>query len=131
MILGNRRITIREVADDVGISFGSCQAIFTDVLGMKREAMEIFLKFLNIKQKQSRINIAQEMLTTFNDDTYLLKKVITGDQSWLYGYETENKDQSSQRKRTKEPRPKKALQVRSNVKILLTAFFDCNGVMHH
>ena len=120
-----------EVAHDVGISFGSCQAIFTDVLGMKREAMEIFLKFLNIKQKQSRINIAQEMLTTFNDDTYLLKKVITGDQSWLYGYETENKDQSSQRKRTKEPRPKKALQVRSNVKILLTAFFDCNGVMHH
>ena len=33
-ILDNRRITIREVADDVGISFGSCQAIFTDVLGM-------------------------------------------------------------------------------------------------
>ena len=25
-ILANRRITIREVADDVGISFGSCQA---------------------------------------------------------------------------------------------------------
>ena len=36
MILENRRITIREVADDVGISFGSCQAIFSDVLGMKR-----------------------------------------------------------------------------------------------
>ncbi|XP_018337789.1 PREDICTED: putative uncharacterized protein FLJ37770 [Trachymyrmex septentrionalis] len=32
MILENRRITIREVADDVGISFGSCQAIFSDVL---------------------------------------------------------------------------------------------------
>ena len=30
MIVDNRRIT-REVADDVGISFGSCQAIFTDV----------------------------------------------------------------------------------------------------
>ena len=28
MILDNRRITIREVAADVGISFGSCQAIF-------------------------------------------------------------------------------------------------------
>ena len=32
MILDNRQITIREVTDDVGISFGSCQAIFTDVL---------------------------------------------------------------------------------------------------
>ena len=32
MILHNRRIAIREVADDVDISFGSCQAIFTAVL---------------------------------------------------------------------------------------------------
>ena len=38
IILDNRRITIREVADDIGISFGSCQEIFTDVLGMKRAA---------------------------------------------------------------------------------------------
>ena len=28
MVLDNRRISIREVADHVGISFGSCQAIF-------------------------------------------------------------------------------------------------------
>ena len=35
IILDNRRITISEVADDVGISFGSCQSIFTNVLGMK------------------------------------------------------------------------------------------------
>ena len=32
--LDNRRITIWEVADNVAISFGLCQAIFTDVLGM-------------------------------------------------------------------------------------------------
>ena len=28
-------------------------------------------------------------------------------------------------------RPKKARQVRSNVKVLLIVFFDCNGVVHH
>ena len=31
IILDNRPITIREIADDVGISLGSCQAIFTVV----------------------------------------------------------------------------------------------------
>ena len=41
MILDNSAITIREVADEIGISFGSCQAIFTDVLGMKRVAAKI------------------------------------------------------------------------------------------
>ena len=33
MILVNHRITIREFGDDIGISFGSCQAIITDALG--------------------------------------------------------------------------------------------------
>ena len=54
-ILDNRRITIREVADDVDISFDSCQAIFTDVSGMKRAAAKIVLKLLNFKQKQRRM----------------------------------------------------------------------------
>ena len=40
------------------------------------------------------MNIAQEMLTTFNDDPDLLEKVITGDESWLYGYDIETKAQS-------------------------------------
>ena len=46
MILNNHQITIREVTDDVGISLGSCQTIFTDVLGMKGAA-----ELLNFKQK--------------------------------------------------------------------------------
>ena len=45
MILHNRRITIREVAADVGISFGSCQAIFMDVVGRERTAAKIVPKF--------------------------------------------------------------------------------------
>ena len=52
MILDNRRrIHIREVADDVGISLGSCQTIFTDVLGMKHKAAKIVPKLLNFEQK--------------------------------------------------------------------------------
>ena len=47
MILDNRRITIREVADAVYIAFGSCQAIFADILGMKRAAPKFVPKLLN------------------------------------------------------------------------------------
>ena len=117
MILDNHGIIIKEIADDVGISFGSCQAIFTGVLGMKCAAAKIVLKLQNFEQKQRRMDIAQKMLTAFNDDTDLLKKLITGDESWVYGYDIEIKVQSSQSKRPEEPIPKKARQVRSNVKI--------------
>ena len=46
MILDNRRITIAKVASGVGISVGSYQAIYIDVLGMKRAAVKIVPKLL-------------------------------------------------------------------------------------
>ena len=77
------------------------------------------------------MDIAQEMLTMFHYNPDLLKKVITGNESWVYGYDIATKAQSSQWKRPEEPRPKKARQFWSNMKVLLTVFIDCNGVMHH
>ena len=59
MLLDNRRIR-NQVADDVAISFGLCQAIFSDVLGMKRAASKIVPKFLNFEQKQRRMDNAKE-----------------------------------------------------------------------
>ena len=91
MILDNRQIPIREVADDAGILFASCQKIFTDISGMKREAAKIVPKLLNFEHKQLLIYITQEMLATLNDDSDLFKKFITGDESWLHGYDIETK----------------------------------------
>ncbi len=130
IVMENRRITIREVAEDVGISVGSCHAIFSEILGMKRVAAKFVPKLLNFDQKERRMSIAQELLNDVNDDPDLLKRVITGDESWVYGYDIETKAQSSQWKTPEEPRPKKARQVRSNVKVLLTVFFDYHGVVH-
>ena len=74
---------------------------------MKRTAAEIISKLLNSEQKQHRMDIAQEMLMTFNDDANLFKNVLTGDDSWVYGYDIETKAQSSQWKRPEDPKPKK------------------------
>ena len=88
-------------------------------------------KLQYFEQKQRRLDIAQDMLATFNEDPEFHKKIMTGDESWLYGYDIEIKAKSFQSKRPEEPRPKKAHQVRSNVKDLLPIFFHCNGVVHH
>ncbi|UYV60871.1 hypothetical protein LAZ67_1002648 [Cordylochernes scorpioides] len=131
MILANRRITVREVAEELNISIGSCHSIFINDLGMRRVAAKFVPKLLNCDQKQHRMNIANEMLDSVRDDPNLLQRVITGVEAWVYGYDVETKAQSSQWKLPHEPRPKKARQVRSNVKVLLTVFFDCRGVVHH
>ena len=96
---------------------------------MKRA--KIVPKLLNFEQKKYRMDIAQDILMTFNDDPDLQKKVITDDESWMYVYDIKTKAQSSQWKRPEELKPKKTPQVRSNVKVLLTVFVDCNGVVVH
>jgi len=52
MIIDNRRITIREIVDGVGISIGSYHAIFSDILDMKRVTSKFVPKLLNFEQKQ-------------------------------------------------------------------------------
>ena len=86
----NHWITIREVADDVFISFGSCQAIFTDVLGMKRLLVLLVLIVKFWAKTTSHIHHSGDV-----DDiqrwSRFVKKVITGDESWVYGYDIETK----------------------------------------
>ena len=78
------------------------RSAYVVVLGMKREAAKFVPKLLNFEQKQRRMDNAQEMLTTFNDNPDLLQKVITGDESCVYGYNIETKAQPSQWKRPEE-----------------------------
>ena len=74
------------------------------------------------------MDIVQDMLTTFNDDPDLHKEVFTGDETWTYGYDIETKAQLFQLKHPEELRPKKARQILSNVKAMLSVFIDFNGV---
>ena len=77
MILDNHRVTTREIAADVGISFGSCQSIFTDALGMKRVAASIVTKLKNFVQKQCRSGNAGDV-----DDVQRLSRFVKKSQNW-------------------------------------------------
>ncbi|XP_050547198.1 protein GVQW3-like [Daktulosphaira vitifoliae] len=47
IIRNNRRLTIREVAEDVGISHGSCQEVLTKKLGMSRIAAKFVPRLID------------------------------------------------------------------------------------
>ncbi|UYV64466.1 hypothetical protein LAZ67_3000846 [Cordylochernes scorpioides] len=87
MILANRRITVREVAEDLNISIGSCHSIFINDLGMRRVAAKFVPKLLNCDQKQHRMNISNEMLDSIHNDPNLLQRVITGDEAGVVHHE--------------------------------------------
>ncbi|KZC08958.1 hypothetical protein WN55_11421, partial [Dufourea novaeangliae] len=69
-------------------------------------------KLMTNKQKERRVAVCQELLEMANDNENFLKSIITGDETWVYGYDVETKTQSSQWTSKFSPRPKKARQVR-------------------
>ena len=121
-IEGDRRLTIRELENDLGISKTTVWKILNKFLGMTRVGAKFIPKLLTTEQKDLRSEISQDNLEMVSDDENVLKKVIAGDESWVYGYDPETEQQSSQWKRPDEPRRKKACQSRSHVKSILIFF---------
>ena len=44
---------------------------------------------LVFEQKQRRMEVAQESLNEVNDKAELLKRIIRGDETWVYEYDVE------------------------------------------
>jgi hypothetical protein len=53
-------------------------------------------KLLSQEHQQRRLEVARDMLECANGDPEFLKTVITGDKTWVYGYDPEMKVRSLQ-----------------------------------
>ena len=95
VIRENRRLTYREFSKEVGICKSSCHTILTEKLKMNRFTAKFVPRLLTEEQKQNRATIRQELLDRWNIDETVLKNVITGDETWVYGYGVETKVRSS------------------------------------
>ena len=96
LVMQDRRVTIQEIVDQIEISFGSVQSILKEDLGLRRVSAKFVPKLLTMEQKQLRLQVSQDMLDCSNSNPNFLNIVITGDESWVYGYDPETKMQSSQ-----------------------------------
>ena len=114
----NCHLAVREVAKEVGICKSSCHLILGNKLKMRRVAAKFVPHLLADAQKENRVTVRQELFDRSNTDENFLKNVITGNETWVYGYDVETKVQSSQWMGKLLPRPKKARQSRSNVKVI-------------
>ena len=132
-------LTLREI-EEVRISRGLVYSILTEDLYMQRVSEDLYMqrvsakfvpKLLMEQQKELLVEIAQNMLDCANNDLEFTQSIITGDETRVYGYDQESKFHSSQWKHPKSPRVKKAWQVHSNVKVMMTCFFNSCSIVHH
>jgi len=94
-MLGKWRIIIREISDDLGLSFDSVQSILTEDFGMKHAPEKFVPKLLTVEQKKTHLAVDRDLLQCADHDANFMKTIITSDESWVYGYDPETKAQSS------------------------------------
>jgi len=71
------------------------------------------------------------MISKAESDPTFIKRIITGDETWVYEYNTQSRHQASEWKASNEPRLKKPHRFQSKKKAMLTVFMDYNGIVHH
>ena len=98
---------------------------------MRRVSVKFVPRLLTDGQKENRVEISQELLANANGNENFLKNIITGDETWVYGYDVETKMQSSQWMEKGSPRLKKARMSRSKINVMLVVFFNWKGIVHH
>ena len=130
IIREDRRRTIDEVSMLVGISHVTCHNILTEDLKMWRDESKFLPRLLSVDQKQQQHDVCLNLKENATNDLSFLSNVITGDETWVYAYDPETKTQSSQWKSPGSPWPKKARQVRRNIKSMLICFIDQKGIVH-
>ena len=85
---------------------------------------------LSDAMKAERVRISWELLERFEKEGEdFLKKIITGDETWVHHYDPENKRQSMEYRLKESPQPKKFKTLASAGKVMLTVFWNSERVV--
>jgi hypothetical protein len=78
---------IHDVYDIVKLSYGRSQRILSNELNMRRIAAKSAPRLLSNNQKGHCIAICSQLKEQTENDPNFISTIITGDESWVYGYD--------------------------------------------
>ncbi|UYV74811.1 hypothetical protein LAZ67_12001104 [Cordylochernes scorpioides] len=96
LIKENPRTTLLELEQDTGISKTKIGRIVTEDLRLKKTPAKFIPRFLTNEQKLCRLATCEDMLEMTRTDPEWKDEIITGDETWVYGYDPETKRQSAE-----------------------------------
>ncbi|UYV71997.1 hypothetical protein LAZ67_9001515 [Cordylochernes scorpioides] len=96
LIKENPRTTLLELEQDTGISKTTIGRIVTEDLKLKKTPEKFIPRFLTNEQKLCRLATCEDMMEMTRTDPEWKDKIITGDETWVYGYDPETKPQSAE-----------------------------------
>ena len=128
LIKQDRHITYREIEASLGISMTSINKILHEHLAVKKICSRWIPHNLTNAQKKERVDWCKEMLKKYAQGaSKAVYNIYTGDESWIYAYEPETKQQSTVWVFQDEPKPTKVVRGRSTSKQMVACFFGIKG----
>ena len=95
LILEDRRISAKSIAEQLGISCERAGSIIHEDLDMRKLYAKWVPKCLNADQKRPRCQQSEQNLECFRRDPKdFLSRMVTMEETWLYHYDPEIKQQS-------------------------------------
>ncbi|GFT44493.1 HTH_48 domain-containing protein [Nephila pilipes] len=128
LIKQDRHVTYREIEASLDISMTSINKILHEHLSVKKICSRWIPHNLTNVQKKARVDWCKEMLEKYIQGTSkAVYNIYTGDESWIYAYEPETKQQSTVWVFQDEAKPTKVVRGRSTSKQMIACFFSING----
>lgn len=128
LVMQDRHVTYREIEASLGISMTSIHAILHEHLIVKKICSRWIPHNLSVDQKQARVDWCKKMIKKYNRGTSkAVYNIYTGDETWIYAYDPETKQQSTVWVFQDEPNPTKVVRARSTLKQMVACFFGING----
>ena len=107
LILEDRRISAKSIVEQLGISHELVGSIIHEDLDMRKLSARWVPKCLDADQKHQRCQSSEQLLEFFRrDPDDFLSRLVTMDETWLYHYDPETKQQSVEWRHNGSPRPK-------------------------
>lgn len=126
----NRCRSIRSLAKEFDVSIGTIQKVVRKKLQYRKVCSQWVPRMLTDHQKEERMGWCLNHLLRYRveGDAFLFR-IVAGDESWCHHFEPSSKRESMQWKHAGSPKAKKfKLQVSAG-KVMLSAFFDHEGLL--
>jgi len=97
MILKNRRVTIKYVAECLKLSSGTTHHIIADVLSYNKVCARWVPRMLTVEIMRVRMQTSNRNLELYRTDPdKFLRRYVTMDETWVHHFDPETKQQSMQ-----------------------------------
>lgn len=126
----NRKMSVRQIANELDLSYGTVREILYNGLGIRKICARWVPRALEPEQKAERVRQCQVLKILYDDyGQSFFSRIATQDETWIPYYNPETKLQSKEWVYKGEPAPKKPKILPKTDKVMLTVFWDCDGII--